>query len=104
MNLQIEVVSNEVRLIEGKKKDGTPFKMRKQEAYLHNGHHYPERFEITLGRDASGVDAPAYPPGRYVLAPASIRVNGQFSSLEINPFDLKLLKVEEPKAVRSAQG
>lgn len=91
MNLKIEVVSADVRVINGKKKDGNPFTMRKQEGYLHNGHHYPERFEITLGRDAGGVDAPAYAPGFYSIAPSSIRVNGQFQSLEVDPYNLKLI-------------
>ena len=100
--LKIEIVSADVRLIEGKKKDGTPFKMRKQEGYLHNGHHYPERFEVTLGRDASGTDAPAYAPGFYTIAPASVRVNGQFQSLELNPYDLKLLRLDEKAVAKAA--
>lgn len=98
MSVKIEIVSADVRVIEvTKKSDQTKVKLRKQEAYLHNGHAYPERFEFSPGRDAGGVDRPAYPPGFYTVAPSSFKVNGQFGSLELDPYNLTLLRLDESK-------
>lgn len=96
---RIEIVSTDVTTFEGTSKtSGKAFKIRKQAAYLHTGKHYPEAFEITLGRDSSGVDQPAYPIGFYQLTPASIGVNPNTKGLEIKAFDTKL--VREPETAK----
>lgn len=93
--VRIEIVSKAINTIEGvSKSSGKPYKMSKQEAYLHNGHHYPDRFEISLQH--SDLDGPiAYEPGFYTLAPGSITVNREYGNLEINRYEMKLLRIEE---------
>lgn len=90
--IKIEIVSLEVHTFSGKRKsDGQPFEIKRQDAYLHNGHHYPERFDVELPRRADGSYGSAYAPGFYTICPSSIRVNGEYKRLELNPFGLKLL-------------
>ncbi|MDP9617875.1 UNVERIFIED_ORG: hypothetical protein J2W60_001400 [Stenotrophomonas maltophilia] len=92
--VRIEIVSKAVNTIEGvSKSSGKPYKMHKQEAYLHNGHHYPDRFEI--GLQDSELGPVAYEPGFYTLAPGSITVNREYGNLEINRYEMKLLRIEE---------
>lgn len=96
-NVRIEIVSKAVNTIEGvSKSSGKPYKMHKQEAYLHNGHHYPDRFEI--GLPDSELGPAAYEPGFYTLAPGSITVNREYGNLEINRYEMKLLRIEEAQA------
>lgn len=95
-NVRIEIVSASIRSHKGKsQKTGNDYEMRMQEAYLHNGHHYPERFEVPVPKNANGEFLSPYEPGMYTLAPASIQVNRQFGRLEISPFDMQLLRVVE---------
>lgn len=97
MNVRIEIISTEVNTISGiAKGSGKPYKMHKQEAYLHNGHHYPDRFEISLADNELGPSP--YQPGFYTLAPGSISVNREYGNLEINRYEMKLLRLEEPAA------
>lgn len=105
--LKIEVVSTEVRIIKGKRKsDGQDYQMRKQEAFLHSQHHYPDRFEITLGRDKDGNERAPYAPGFYDLGPGSIAVNREYGNLEVSPFEMTLVPLEAsqaPKATPAAK-
>ncbi|RRU12119.1 single-stranded DNA-binding protein [Stenotrophomonas sp. 278] len=95
MNVRIEVVSTAITTIEGvAKSSGKPFKMHKQECYLHNGHHYPDRFEITL-QEAGELGVVAYQPGFYTLAPGSITVNREYGNLEINRYEMQLVRVPD---------
>lgn len=95
MSIEVEVQSNIVEERGGtiRKGDrvGERWSMRQQEAWLHNGRVYPERFVIAL----ADTQAP-YPPGRYELAPSSIEV-GEYSKLQFAR-ELQLLKLTEPKA------
>ncbi|TAA08847.1 single-stranded DNA-binding protein [Pseudoxanthomonas winnipegensis] len=104
--MRIEICSTDVTTFEGTAKaSGKPFKIRKQVAYLHTGNAYPDRFELTLGKDASGVDMPAYPVGFYTLAPASVGVNPNTRGLEIKTFETRLLRetsAEPPKLATAA--
>lgn len=94
--IRIEIVDTTVNTFEGKRKsDGQPFSIKRQDAYLHNGHHYPERFDIELAKDAQGAYLPPYAPGFYSICPSSFRVNGEYKRLELNPFGLKLLKLAD---------
>ncbi len=105
--LKIEIVSTEVRTIKGKRKsDQQEYEIRKQEAFLHSQHHYPDRFEISLGRDKDGNPRPPYAPGFYDLGPGSIAVNREYGNLEVSPFDMTLVPLEPaqaPKAVQAAK-
>ncbi|PZP59147.1 MAG: helix-destabilizing protein [Pseudoxanthomonas spadix] len=93
---KIEIVSMEVRKFSGTSKQGKPFTLYQQEAYLHNGHAYPDRFEWSLGANADGSQRdPTYAPGFYVLAPGAIQVNREFGALEISRYDAKLLRLPE---------
>ncbi|HHA2976872.1 TPA: single-stranded DNA-binding protein [Stenotrophomonas maltophilia] len=107
MNVRIEIVSTSVNTIEGvSKASGKPYKMHKQEAYLHNGHHYPDRFDVAP-IEVDGKPVP-YEPGFYTLAPGSIGVNREYGNLEINRYEMKLLRIEEaqvkPVAAAKAAG
>ncbi len=94
MNVRIEIVSTSINTIEGvSKASGKPYKMHKQEAYLHNGHHYPDRFDISPV-EVDGKPVP-YEPGFYTLAPGSIGVNREYGNLEINRYEMKLLRLDE---------
>lgn len=97
MNVRIEIVSTAINTIQGKSKSsGKDYKMHKQEAYLHNGHHYPDRFELTLPDNEMGPVA--YQPGFYTLAPGSITVNREYGNLEINRYEMQLLRVADDAA------
>jgi len=97
MNVRVEIVSTAINTIEGKSKaTGNAYKMHKQEAYLHNGHHYPDRFELTL--QDSDMGPVAYQPGFYTLAPGSITVNREYGNLEINRYEMKLLRLPDDVA------
>lgn len=89
--VKIEVVSSEVKERKGEKKDKSgSYHLRLQEGYLHNGHAYPERFELNLG-----ADRPAYAPGFYSLAPASIEAkNGRLGFA----YELVLLRLDAEPA------
>lgn len=64
--LKIEVVEQKVQ--ERPRRDRTKGTYRVQEAFLHKtGGKYPEAFDLPLGKDARGNDAPAWPPGVYEL-------------------------------------
>lgn len=97
MSVRIEIVSTHVETISGvSKSTGKEFTMHKQEAYLHNGHHYPDRFEVTIPNDMVSADLGpvGYAPGFYTLAPGSIVVNAQYGNLEISRFDMRLLRID----------
>lgn len=92
--LRIEIVSSSVQTKEGKsKRTGNDYVIHLQEAYLHNGHAYPDRFDLS---PQVVDDKPvAYEPGFYTLAPGSIGVNREFGNLEINRYEMKLLRLPE---------
>lgn len=71
MTIRVEVQQDPINVRRVQGKNG-PVELREQNIYIHNGHHYPTRFRITLDRD----QAP-YAPGSYILGPRSI-VQGQY--------------------------
>jgi len=74
------------------KQNGNQVDLREQTIYVHNGHHYPTRMRITLGRDQ-----PPYAPGTYNLGPRSI-VQGQYGEPAIAR-DIELIPAKaSPKA------
>lgn len=63
----VEVPSNHVDELRGTAKgSGRPYCIRRQEAYIHNGGAYPEKFKLPLGETQT-----AYEPGRYLIAQGS---------------------------------
>ena len=74
--IRIEITDGHVETREGKIKSGArqgeQYRIRTQEAYIHNGHAYPARFKLSLPDDLAG-----YAPGFYTLAPESFGV-GEF--------------------------
>jgi len=70
-----------VRKINGK---NGPVELREQEIYIKNGHAYPTRFRITLGRDQAPFAA-----GHYNLGPRSI-VAGEYGQPTIGR-DIELI-------------
>lgn len=74
---RIVVESAELREKNGKKKDGSPFSLRTQEAWAYLGRAHPERIELSIWSDQS-----AYDVGEYTLDPASFMVN-RFQGLEL---------------------
>ena len=92
--VRIEIVSGAVETRKGtSKKTGEPYEMRQQEAYLHNGHAYPDRFPLDVPKDSDRQFLQPYAPGFYTLAPGSIGV-GDYG-LEINKFEMRLLRLPE---------
>lgn len=90
--VRIEIASVSVRTLKGKsQKTGNDYEMRMQEAYFHNGHAYPERFEVPVPKTDRGEFLEPYAPGFYTLSPGSIQVNRQYGRLEISAFDMQLL-------------
>lgn len=95
MDIRIEVVSTHIETIKGTSKAGNAYTVHKQEAYLHNGHAYPERFEVSVP-EVDGKPA-AYEPGFYEPTQASIVV-GDYKSLEFSRFDFKLVRLPDAPA------
>lgn len=60
-----------------KRKDGTQVIFNEQKAAIEKGEDFPVPFTINLGDGQ-----PPYPPGRYLLDPASLEV-GDFGSLRV---------------------
>lgn len=102
--IRIEIVDSVVNTFSGKRKsDGQPFEVKRQDAYLHNGHHYPERFDVELAKDAKGDYMAPYAPGFYTVCPSSFRVSAEYKRLEINPFGLKLIALPAEGAGKPAK-
>lgn len=99
--LRIEVVGSGKSETFKKKADGSSVTVRKQEAYLHDGHTYPQRFYVGIGKDESGNFKPDYSPGFYSLAAASFRI-GAFDALELDPYNIVLARLDEVKPVKAA--
>lgn len=100
MQLLIEIFPNSVRTIKGKKKDQTEFTMNKQEGYVELGKSYPVLFEFNPPKDLPT----GYPPGKYEVALSSLRVNGEYKSLEFDPYNFTLLKLaDEPAKVAAVK-
>lgn len=96
-NVRIEIASKAFTTKRGKARGtGNDYVIYRQEAYLHNGHHYPERFEVPLSAE-EGKEPVPYEPGFYTLCPSSLKV-GEYKDLEINRFDFKLLRLDEGSA------
>lgn len=93
--IRIEVASTAVETIKGvSKSSGKPYEMNKQEAFLHTGKSkYPDRFEITLPNDPSGVKP--MKPGFYQLSESSIVVNAEYRQLEISRYDASYERLPE---------
>lgn len=100
MRVVVEIFPNSFRTIKGKKKDGTEFSMAKQEGYVELGKNYPSLFEFNPPKDLPT----GYPPGKYEVALSSLRINGEYKSLEFDPYNFTLLKMsEEPAKVAAVK-
>ena len=91
--IKIQILSETVEerggTIQRGERKGETYHIRNQEGYVHNGHAFPERFQIALG------ERPAYPVGMYYLDPATVQV-GDYSKIEIGR---SLLLLTEDQAV-----
>lgn len=92
---KIEIVKPEVREITGtSKRTGQPYRLRKQEAYLHQpGQQYPQKFEILLPDDMPN----GYRSGYYRLSDDALYID-RFGSLKV---DAKLVPLQT-KAEKAA--
>ena len=69
----VEILNPTARTIAGiSKKNQKEYSFRVQEAYLHSGTAYPEKFEVTLDDDAR-----PYAAGMYSFGSDSIYINRQ---------------------------
>jgi hypothetical protein len=92
--IRIEVASAKFETIKGTSKaSGKAYEINKQEAFLHKGGKYPDRFEISLPNDPLGVKP--LTPGFYTLSPASVVVNAEFRQLEISRYDAQYVRLPE---------
>ncbi|MEL1264397.1 single-stranded DNA-binding protein [Pseudoxanthomonas putridarboris] len=92
--IRIEVASAKFETIKGKSnKTGKDYEINRQEAFLHKGGKYPDRFEITLPNDPLGVKPLS--PGFYTLSSASIMVNPEYRQLEISRYDAEYVRLPE---------
>jgi hypothetical protein len=92
-NVRIEIADESFTTKSGTSKKGEPYTIHRQEGYLHNGHKYPERFEFAPP-EVDGKPIP-YKAGFYTIAPSSLKV-GEYKDLEINRYEFKLLRLDEP--------
>ncbi len=76
----IEITDNNARSISGtSKKTGEPYNFSIQTEYLHNGDHYPTKFEIVIDSTKS-----PYQTGFYDLASDSVYIN-RLGKLDVSP-------------------
>lgn len=98
MTIQIEIQSDRIDerggTIKNGERAGQQYHIRQQEAWVHNGKAYPERFVISL-QDGQG----AYPPGMYQLHPGSLEV-GEYGRLQ---FARRIELLREAEPVKSAK-
>ncbi len=88
--MRIEIVSAEVKRMKGtSKKTGNAYDMAMQEAYLHTGGRYPDRFELSVPKDKDGAFLGPYQPGFYVPTGDSYEVRD--GRLAINSYELLLV-------------
>ena len=67
-----------------------------QEGYAHLGGAYPAQIEIPLRNPAD-----AHPVGEYTIDLSTFQV-GRFKNLELNPFELRLVKAQIHKPLSKA--
>lgn len=92
--IRIEIASVKFETIKGTSKaSGKDYEINKQEAFLHKGGKYPDRFEISLPKNELGVKPLS--AGFYTLAPASIVVNAEYRQLEISRYDAEYIRLPE---------
>ncbi len=90
--LRCEVSNDPINVRTFKTKTGQDMELREQTIYVFNGHAYPTRMRITLGRDQQ-----PYKPGQYAIAPRSV-VADQYGgpsfgrSIDLVPLDAAALK------------
>lgn len=101
-NMKIEIVSRAFKAMKGTSKQGAPYDLAMQDAYLFKGAVYPEKFEVPLTRalengQPTGAWVP-YEPGFYTATAESYQVRD--GRLAINAFELKLERL--PPAVEAA--
>lgn len=93
--IRIEIASTKIETIKGTSKaSGKPYEINKQEAFLHTGGKYPDRFQINLPNNGE-LGAVAKPPGFYTLSDASIVVNAEYGQLEISRYDAEYIRLPE---------
>ena len=98
---RIEIADTNVKRMKGtSKRTGNDYDMAMQEAYLHKGGKYPEKFEVPLLKNDKGEFAPPYAVGYYVPSAESYEVrDGRFS---INAFELRLVPESDASAPKVA--
>ena len=93
--MKVEIQNGEVHTKSGKIKNGDragqDYSIRTQEAWMFNGHTYPERFTLILPDSHAG-----YPPGLYELAPESFEV-GEFGRPQLSRTLVLVRSAEAPK-------
>lgn len=94
MNITFEFANETVSVIEGINAKGRPYKIRKQECFVHGNGPYPEKYSITLPDNVQ-----AYGQGFYV--PRVVFAQGRFGALEVAR-DLNLQMVKAPAAKAAA--
>jgi len=87
MNNIIETLSTDLNKLSGKTAKGKDWNMSLQTFYLHiPGVPFPDKFEMVLPRDASGVTAPAYPVGKYeLLSAVEVRDGRLLTNYQVGP-------------------
>lgn len=96
----VEIFDTAVETKKGKsQRTGNDYVLHQQEAYVHNGHRFPERFVIA---PQLVEDKPVpYPVGKYVICPSSFKVS-EYGELELSRYDMKLLRLDDSKATKAA--
>lgn len=94
-NLTVEVVSNQINTRRGiSKRNGNPYAIHEQEAYLHQGKQYPTQIKLSVD-EVNGVPQP-YAPGKYNLSEDSVYVD-RYGGIAIKP-----VLIAQAPAVKSA--
>lgn len=74
--LRVTIENTELKEKSGKRKDGSAFSLRTQEAWVYLGRSHPELIELPIW------EGNGYPVGEYTLDPSSFIVN-RYKSLEL---------------------
>lgn len=93
--IKVEITPNQARLItrSGTTKDGRPYSLNEQKAYIYLGGDYPTEFTLSIPQG----HAP-YAAGFYNLGASSLQV-GAFGRLEVSR-DIALFPVQDAKDIK----
>lgn len=90
--IKVEITPNQANLItrNGTTKDGRPYSLSEQKAYIYLGGDYPTEFTLSIPQGRA-----PFPAGFYTLGASSLHV-GAFGRLEVSR-DISLFPVQETK-------